>query len=100
MSTKIPLPTELISAFCHSHRIRRLALFGSMLRDDFAPDSDVDVLVELDPKAKVGLIRLARIENELSRMLGRRADVSTAASLSPYFRDRVRREAAVAYEQA
>lgn len=100
MSTLLNLPTEEIAAFCRRHHIRRLSIFGSTLRDDFTPESDVDVLIEFEPAARVGLIGLAQIENELSRLLGRRADVNTVGSLSPYFRDRVLREAEIAYEHA
>jgi predicted nucleotidyltransferase len=65
MPARLTMPQEQISEFCGKHRIRRLALFGSVLRDDFAPDSDVDVLVEFEPGVRVGLIRLAGMELEL-----------------------------------
>jgi hypothetical protein len=97
---KIDIPQEEIAAFCRRHRIRRLAFFGSVLRDDFTPGSDVDVLVEFEPDARVGLIGFAGMENELSRLLGRKADLNTPGFLSPYFRDQVMREMEVAYEQA
>ena len=83
--------------FCRRHHIRRLALFGSVLREDFRPDSDVDLLVEFVPDAHVGLIRLAGIEEELSQLLGRKADLRTAAELSRYFRDEVLKTAEVQY---
>jgi len=100
MSIRMELPKEQIAAFSRRHRIRRLAFFGSVLRDDFTPDSDVDVLVEFEPGARVGLIRFAGIENELSRLIGRKVDLNTAGFLSPYYRDEVLREAEAAYEQA
>jgi len=75
-----------IAEFCRRHGVRRLALFGSVLRDDFRPDSDVDVLVEFEPGVRVGLIRLAGLEAELSAMLGRRVDLRTPADLSRNFR--------------
>ena len=98
--TKIEIPQREIAAFCHRHHIRRLAFFGSMLREDFTPASDVDVLVEFEPDARVGLIKFADIENELSRLIGRKTDLNTPGSLSPYFRDQVLGEMEIAYDQA
>ena len=100
MSAKIAIPKKMIAEFCRRNRIRRLALFGSVLRDDFGPDSDVDVLVEFEPDARVGLITLAGMEIELTRLLGRKADMHTAKGLSPYFRDELLDTAEVQYEQA
>jgi len=100
MSVKIEISSGEIAAFCHRNHIRKLAFFGSVLRDDFTPESDVDVLVEFEPGTRIGLIGLAGIENELSRLIGRKADLNTAGCLSPYFRDQVLHEAEVAYEQA
>jgi uncharacterized protein len=77
--------------------IRRLSLFGSVLRDDFGPESDVDVLVEFEEGVRVGLLGLAAMELELSEMLGRRADLRTPGDLSRYFRDQVLRSAEVQY---
>jgi len=96
----INFPSEAIAAFCRRHYIRRLALFGSVLRDDFTKQSDVDVLVEFEPGHRVGLIRLAGIEEELSQLVGRRVDLNTPGFLSPYFRDRVLAEAEVQYDAA
>lgn len=89
MSTRIDIPRESVAEFCRSHGIRRLALFGSVLRDDFRLDSDIDVLVEFDPQASVGLFALAAMELELSEILGRKVDLRTPAELSRYFRDEV-----------
>jgi predicted nucleotidyltransferase len=100
MSLKVEVPREEIAAFCRHHRIRKLAFFGSVLRDDFTPESDVDVLVEFEPGTRVGLIGFAGIENELSLLIGRKVDLNTAECLSPYFRDEVLRDAEAAYEQA
>lgn len=86
-----------IAAFCQEHHIRCLALFGSILRDDFGPDSDVDFLVEFEPGYVPGYIRLAGIELALSDLIGRKADLRTAAELSPYFREEVLQEALVQY---
>ena len=96
----IDIPKERIADFCRRNRIRRLALFGSVLRDDFGPDSDVDVLVEFEPAARVGLLRLAGMEIELSEILGRKVDLNTLGFLSDYFRDKVLAEAQVQYDAA
>ena len=95
----LDLPTDRLEAFCRRHRIRRLALFGSILRDDFGPDSDVDVLVEFEPSARVGLAFFT-MERELSEMLGRNVDLNTPQFLSRYFRDEVLAEAQVVYVAA
>ena len=98
---KIPIPKEQITEFCRRHHIRKLALFGSVLRDDFRPDSDVDVLVEFEPDHLPGLIGFAGMELELSQLLGgRKVDLNTPQFLSPYFRDEVLEEAEVQYVQA
>ena len=96
----IDIPKERIADFCRRNRIRRLALFGSVLRDDFGPDSDVDVLVEFEPGARVGLLRLAGMEIELGEILGRKVDLCTPGFLSDYFRDQVLAEAEVQYDAA
>jgi predicted nucleotidyltransferase len=96
---KIKLPKDKIAKFCRRHHIRRLSLFGSVLRKDFRPDSDVDVLVEFEPSYRVGLIRLAGIEAELSKLLGRKVDMRTPADLSRYFRQEVLEVAEVQYAQ-
>jgi predicted nucleotidyltransferase len=96
---KIDISQDQIAAFCQRHHIRRLAFFGSVLRDDFKPDSDVDVLVEFEPGHTPGLITLAGMEIELSDLLNRKADLRTPADLSPYFRQDVLDVAVVQYEQ-
>ena len=100
MGVKIHLPTARIEEFCRRNRVRRLALFGSVLRDDFTLESDVDVLVEFEPGARVGLIGCAGMENELGELIGRKVDLNTPGCLSPYFRDEVLREAEAVYEPA
>jgi len=95
--THIPVDGEKIADFCRKHHIRKLAFFGSVLREDFRPESDVDVLVEFEPGYPVGLLRFARIERELSELLGRKVDLNTAGFLSPYFRDEVLKEAEIQY---
>lgn len=93
----ITIPTDRIAEFCVRHHIRRLSLFGSVLRDDFRPDSDVDVLVEFEPDHTPGLFRFGGMRNELVRMLGREVDLRTPADLSRYFRDQVLAEALPQY---
>jgi uncharacterized protein len=89
----VTVDRAVLVAFCHRHGIRRLALFGSVLRGDFGPHSDVDVLVEFEPGSKPGLIGLAGMELELGGMLGREVDLRTYEGLSRYFRDEVRASA-------
>jgi len=98
MNRNIQIPREYIIEFCRRNHIRKLSLFGSVLREDFRPDSDVDVLVEFNPGVRIGL-RFFEIEAELSRILGYKVDLNTPKSLSPYFRDEVFRELEVQYEQ-
>lgn len=95
----INIPTERIAEFCRRNRIRRLAFFGSVLRDDFGPDSDVDVLVEFEPDTHLGL-RFFALERELSGILGRKVDLNTAGFLSDAFREQVLSEAQVEYDAA
>ena len=99
MSPHISIDREMIADFCRRHRIRKLALFGSVLREDFQPDSDVDVLVEFEPGVTVGLIRLAGMELELTNILKRKVDLRTPAELSRYFRNDVLQHAQVQYAQ-
>jgi hypothetical protein len=96
---RIPVNRAKIAEFCRKHHIRRLAFFGSVLRDDFRPDSDVDVLVEFEPEHTPGLAFFA-MEAELSEILGRKVDLNTPNFLSPYFRAQVEAEAEMQYEQA
>lgn len=96
---KLDLSPAQLADFCRRHHIRRLALFGSALRDDFRPDSDVDVLVEFEPGHVPGLAFFT-IETELSELLGRRVDLNTPQFLSPYFRDAVLAEAEVQYDRS
>lgn len=97
MDNKPKLDREIIAEFCKRNHIKKLSLFGSIIRDDFGPDSDVDVIVEFESGFRVGLIRLAGIENELSKIIGRKADIRTPQELSRYFRDDVMSTAEVQY---
>ena len=84
----ITLDRDRISEFCRRHRIRRLALFGSVLREDFGPTSDVDVLVEFEPGARVGW-EIITIQDELAALLGRPVDLLTPGSIRPAYRDEI-----------
>jgi len=99
MSSHFSIDRAKLADFCRRHHIRLLALFGSVLREDFGPESDVDVLVEFEPGHAPGL-EFMDIEAELSVLLGRKVDLSTPGFLSPYFRDEVLKEAEVQYAAA
>ncbi len=96
---RIDIPAEPVSALCRRRRIKRLALFGSALRDDFTPESDVDLLVEFEPDAAIGLEFFA-IERELTELIGRKVDLNTAGFINKRFRERIEAEAQVVYETA
>ncbi len=100
MNANFTVDRETIRAFCRRNRIRKLAFFGSVLREDFTPRSDVDVMVEFEPEARVGLIALAGMELELGRLFGQRAEIHTVKGLNPMFRDEVIESAEVQYEHA
>ena len=89
----ISFPEQDISAFCRRHGVRRLSVFGSILRDDFGPQSDVDVLVEFEPGRTPGMIGFGGMILELSAITGRSVDLRTPADLSEYFRPRILQEA-------
>jgi uncharacterized protein len=97
----VEIRKEEIAGFCRRHHISRLSLFGSVLRDDFRPTSDVDVLVEFEPGHAPGPFGLARTEREPSALLGgRKVDLRTPQDLSRYFRDEVMATAEVQYAQS
>ncbi len=99
MSVRIELPKEKIAEFCRRNHIRRLAVFGSVLRADFNENSDIDILVEFEPQHVPCLLGMARMERELSVLLGRMADLRTPEDLSRYFREEVLEHAEVQYAQ-
>ena len=99
MNPQIPIPRSQLASFCRANGIARLAIFGSALRPDFRPDSDVDVLVEFEADRIPGLLGIAGMELELSRMFGRTVDLRTPEDLSRYFRQTVLDEAQVQYVQ-
>jgi len=98
MNRKLSISRQQIAAFCKKHGIRQLSIFGSALRDDFGPDSDVDVLVEFEPECIPTLFDLVDMEQELSALFeGRKVDLRTPGDLSRYFRQKVLEEAEVQY---
>lgn len=100
MTTQAPtIPSATIAAFCRRRHIRRLSFFGSLLREDFGPESDVDVLVEFEPGRAPGLMHMVEMEQELTAILGRKSHVRTPAELGREFRYTVLREALLEYSQ-
>ncbi len=99
MAVQITIDRKAIAEFCRRHHVRRLALFGSVLRDDFTPASDVDVLVEFEPGHVPGLA-FFEMERELAAIMGRKVDLNTPGFLSRYFRDQVLAEAENQYVAA
>ncbi len=96
---KLRIPRNKLAAFCRRNHIRKMSLFGSALREDFGPESDVDILVEFEPGQSVGLIRLAGMEIELSDIFGRKVDLRTPGDLSRYFRQEILDSAEVQYAE-
>ena len=99
MNPQVSIPKARLASFCRSRGIKRLAVFGSALRSDFGPDSDIDLLVEFEQGRTPGLLGIAGMELDLSHMLGRRVDLRTAGDVSRRFRQQVLNEAQVQYER-
>ena len=97
MSLPIQLDQERVAEFCQRNHIVRLSLFGSVLREDFGPDSDVDVLVEFAPGSVVTLLDMVRMEDELAEIVERKVDLRTPEDLRRYFRAKVLANAVVQY---
>ncbi|MCL4251774.1 MAG: nucleotidyltransferase domain-containing protein [Anaerolineae bacterium] len=95
----IPVAQGQLAAYCRANQIVKLALFGSVLRDDFTDASDIDVLVEFAPEARVGLMALSRMARELTAIFDRQVDLLTPGFLSPHFREQVVENAVVIYEE-
>jgi len=96
---RVNLTKEQIAEFCQKNHIKKFAFFGSVLRDDFRSDSDIDILIDLDYNVPIGLMEIAGMEIELSKMIGREVDLSTPDDLSDYFRDKVLTQAEALYER-
>ena len=100
MNPQLSIPKTELATFCRAHGIRRFAIFGSALRADFGPESDIDVLVEFAPDRVPGLLGVAGMEIELSAMFGgRKVELRTPEDLSRYFRQEVLDSAEVQYAQ-
>lgn len=91
------IPSEQITQFCQHYHIEKLSFFGSVLRDDFSSESDIDILVEFNPQYIPGLIRLSAMEQELSAIFQRKVDLRTPEDLSHYFRQEVLDTAVIQY---
>jgi hypothetical protein len=99
ISLPINIPQTELSKFCQRHLITKLSLFGSVLRNDFTPESDLDFLVEFKPNYIPTFFKLAQMERELSTLFkGRKIDLRTPQELSPYFREKVIQEAVIQYD--
>lgn len=99
LPSALPIPYDSLREFCERYAIRKMWLFGSVLREDFAPDSDIDVLVEFDPAHIPGWEFYGRWPEELSAMLGRPVDLSTPDSLRPWIKPTIMNSAQVIYER-
>ncbi len=97
---QVSIPGVELVEFCRRHPIRKLSVFGSALRDDFGPDSDIDMLVEFEPDARISFFDIVTMEMELTDMMGRQVDLRTPQELSRYFRQKVLDTAQVVYERA
>jgi len=93
----VELPIEAIKALCEQYGVRELAIFGSAVRDDFSSDSDVDLLVEFAPDAEIGFLAFARLQRELSALLGLQVDLVPKNGLKPTIRDAILASAEVVY---
>lgn len=98
MAVQIAVPEQALAEFCRRYHIRKMSLFGSVLRDDFRVDSDVDVLIEFEAGKTVDLFIFSDMQDELSEILGYEVDLNTPKFLSRYFRDAVMEQARVLYE--
>lgn len=95
--TGVQLRADQLADVCRRHHVQELAVFGSVARGEARPDSDIDVLVEFEPSARIGFIALSQLAHELEEVLGRRVDVVTKRGLHPRIRDRVLAEAEVVF---
>ena len=96
LASGIEVPTEKIRELCRRYQVSELSIFGSAARGSMTPDSDIDILVEFLPEANVGW-EFFRLEEELSRLFGRRVDLGTKQSLKPWVRDRALHDAQIVY---
>ena len=99
MNPQISISQTDIQAFCRAHAVRELSIFGSAVREDFGANSDVDVLIDLAPGARVGLISLQRMRDELQRIFGRPVDLLTKNGINRHIRDDILREAQILHAE-
>lgn len=99
MNPLLFIPQADLRAFCRAHAVRELSIFGSAVRGDFGPDSDVDVLIDLAPEARIGLIALQRMRDELARIFGRPVDLLTKNGINHNIRDEILRDAQVIHAE-
>lgn len=97
IANPISIPQEKIADLCRRYQVRQIQLFGSALRDDFGPESDVDVLVEFEPDAQIGFVALSRMQRELSELFQRPVDLVPQEGLKPRIREAVLSSAEVIY---
>jgi predicted nucleotidyltransferase len=97
LSSGLTLPVEKLSEICRKYQVRELSVFGSAARGDMRPDSDIDLLVEFEPDARIGLFKFAGLEHEFSDLLGRKVDLVSKLGLKPWIRPHVLRDAKVLY---
>jgi hypothetical protein len=99
MNPQLSIPHAAIRDFCRAHAVRELALFGSAVREDFGADSDIDVLIDLAPGARVGLVGLQKMRDELSRIFGRQVDLLTRSGLNRHIQGEILRQAKVIHAE-
>lgn len=99
MKPQVTIPHAAIRDFCRAHAVRELAVFGSAARDDFSPDSDIDVLIDLAPDARVGLVTLQRMRDELAGIFGRPVDLLTRNGLNRHICDQIRLDAEIIHAE-
>jgi len=99
MNPQLSIPEDAIHQFCRTHSVRELAIFGSALREDFGPESDVDVLIDIAPEARIGLFKLQKMRDELTRIFGRPVDLLTRDGLNRHITDEILRNAEVIHAE-
>ena len=97
LTSGISVPVERIAEICRRYQVRELSLFGSAVRGDIRTESDIDILVEFDPNATVGILKFAALSEDLEAIFGRKIDLVTKLGLKPWVRPHVLREAKLVY---
>lgn len=99
MPSPIAVSSASLAGFCRAHAVRELAIFGSLARGEGRADSDIDILIDLRPDARVGLVAFQRMRDELATLFGRPVDLVTRSGLNRHIRDEVLREAQILYAE-